>query len=334
MSILTLGRSDVGHCGYCNKNSSAIFGLIAKDLVNDDYMTLMDSGFRRSGDFLYKPNMNQTCCPQFTIRANVINLKPTKDYRKALNRLCRFAEVELPVSKEYKYQKTVDALMKSSKLTITLEPSSFTDEKFSLYALYEQEVHSRETAELRRESFKRFLCDTPFSEPTCYHHVYRLDGRLIAVSVLDVLPNALSAVYFFWHPDMRKLELGKVSTLIESQLTSEMGFTYYYLGYYIPTCPKMQYKAQLKPCELLDPSTNEFKSFEDVDLNPPFDIKDDPHVYDDLLTHGIRIKIFDTEMIYPDVPEFITSLLGNQIRDTALAVGPEIAKTVVFEVPV
>lgn len=41
--------------------------------------------------------------------------------------------------------------------------------------------------------------------------VHRINGRLIAFSVLDILPGCVSSVYFVWDPDYAWASLGKVS---------------------------------------------------------------------------------------------------------------------------
>jgi arginyl-tRNA--protein-N-Asp/Glu arginylyltransferase len=40
--------------------------------------------------------------------------------------------------------------------------------------------------------------------------VHRVDGKLIAFSVLDILPGCVSSVYFVWDPDYAWASLGKV----------------------------------------------------------------------------------------------------------------------------
>ena len=44
-----------------------------------------------------------------------------------------------------------------------------------------------------------------------YHQLYRLDGRLVAMSVIDVLPSCVSSVYFMWEKEYERFSLGKVS---------------------------------------------------------------------------------------------------------------------------
>jgi hypothetical protein len=41
--------------------------------------------------------------------------------------------------------------------------------------------------------------------------MYRLDGKLIAMGVLDILPNCVSSVYFMYDKTWEKHSLGKVS---------------------------------------------------------------------------------------------------------------------------
>ena len=48
-----------------------------------------------------------------------------------------------------------------------------------------------------------------------YHQYYHLNGRLIAVGVVDVLPECLSSVYCFYDPEFRFLALGKYVALKE-----------------------------------------------------------------------------------------------------------------------
>lgn len=86
-----------------------------------------------------------------------------------------------------------------------------------------------------------------------YHQCYRLDGKLIAVAVLDLLPSGLSSVYLYYDPDYEAYEFGKISAMREIALTQEAGYGHYYMGYYIHNCVKMRYKANFRPQQVLDP---------------------------------------------------------------------------------
>lgn len=108
-----------------------------------------------------------------------------------------------------------------------------------------------------------------------FHYQYFLDGVLIAVGVIDILPECVSSVYFFYDPDYSFLSLGTYASLREIALVRELSkscqqLTNYYLGFYIPSCPKMRYKANVKPSYLLCPEVYTWHLLDDK-LNQEID---------------------------------------------------------------
>ncbi len=103
----------------------------------------------------------------------------------------------------------------------------------------------------------------------CFHMKYYLFDKLIAVGVVDVLPQVLSSVYFFYDPDYKKYSLGVFGSLQEIEYIKKNNakyphFRYYYMGYYIQSSQKMVYKGTTLlsiplgyyyPSELLCPYT-------------------------------------------------------------------------------
>lgn len=80
-----------------------------------------------------------------------------------------------------------------------------TNGRYRLFACYQKEVHHEAGSDISRSGFKRFLC-SGLKQKTevhngqekkigSYHQCYRLDDRLIAIGVLDLLPNCVSSVY-------------------------------------------------------------------------------------------------------------------------------------------
>ena len=106
--------------------------------------------------------------------------------------------------------------------------------------------------------YYEFLVESPLDNQTTLHQHYRISGRLVAVGVLDVLPHGVSSVYLYYDPTF-PLALGQYAILKEIEWTqTERKLPYYYLGYYIDSCPKMKYKAEYAPSELLCPVTYEW----------------------------------------------------------------------------
>ena len=124
------------------------------------------------------------------------------------------------------------------EFTYTLEPASFTEEKYALFHRYQTLVHGEPEGKVTRKGFRRFLCDSPLDlepvSPTVsygsHHGLWRLDGKLIAMAVLDILPGAVSSVYLCWDKDYSGMGLGKVSALRETAMANELGGFQYMMG--------------------------------------------------------------------------------------------------------
>lgn len=158
-------------------------------------------------------------------------------------------------------------LQSAHKLEVTLESDDFTEEKYAIYKNYQSVVHGENPASISERGFRRFLCESTVRPRTeidssgrekklgSFHQCYRLDGKLVAIGVLDLLPHAVSAVYFMYHESIQKHQPGKLGALREIALAREGGYRYWYPGYYIHSCPKMKYKVDYSPQYVLDPET-------------------------------------------------------------------------------
>ncbi|XP_012823155.2 arginyl-tRNA--protein transferase 1 isoform X7 [Xenopus tropicalis] len=95
LSILEyFGGEDGNRCGYCKSEASNMsHGMWAHTLTVQDYQDLIDRGWRRSGKYVYKPLMNQTCCPQYTIRLSASNFQPAKSHKKVLKKVQKYLYV-------------------------------------------------------------------------------------------------------------------------------------------------------------------------------------------------------------------------------------------------
>ncbi|OBT42814.1 hypothetical protein VE00_08171 [Pseudogymnoascus sp. WSF 3629] len=262
----------------------------SKYLTPKFYEDLICRGWRRSGTLLYKPNLRNACCPHYTLRLDAPAFRATKDQRQAQNRFNHYilgddyiketARLH-PKSKAEaaRYKQTFDlgervheselsSLQGPTKpaheFTVTLEPDTFTEEKYLLYENYQRIVHKEGPDDISRHGFRNFLCSSKIKRSTTtvdgkekklgsYHQCYRLDGRLVAIGVLDLLPNAVSAVYFMYHEDLHTWSPGKLSALRETALAIEQGCRWYMMGFYIHGCTKMKYKADYHPQYILDP---------------------------------------------------------------------------------
>ncbi|XP_035767093.1 arginyl-tRNA--protein transferase 1 [Neolamprologus brichardi] len=400
------GGEDGYRCGYCKSQTGNFSrGMWSHTMTVQDYQDLIDRGWRRSGKYVYKPIMQKTCCPQYTIRCHALKFQPSKSHKKILKKMNRFiskgelqkgqedcagepmdsvceeagpqelrkvhlkctaltdiqkdatefpstTEVQkeaadatptgsqtsqndpvpvlagtttsaapkpgrnhlnyLPIfflkvrlvrsnppSPQFKasfdasyqvyklYQMAIhkDPPDKPTESQVRLVPVNFEDPQFmasyqqsaALYAQYQMAIHGDDSSECSESEFKRFLCDSPLEAEYApdgpevgygsFHQQYWLDGRIVAVGVIDILPTCVSSVYLYYHPDFNSLSLGSYSALREIAFTKQLQkqspkLSYYYLGFYIHSCPKMRYKGQYRPSDLLCPETYVWVSIE------------------------------------------------------------------------
>ncbi|CAJ2511821.1 Uu.00g074460.m01.CDS01 [Anthostomella pinea] len=242
-------------------------------------------------------------------------LRTTKDQRQTINRFNRHviggtyakeAARRYPKSREQARKRDTDFDLverihesesqslkqppePSHNFTVTLEPDSFTEEKYGVFESYQRIVHKESPSDISRDGFRRFLCSSPLRREQLtspdgrerqlgsFHQCYRLDGQLVAIGVLDLLPDSVSAVYFLYHESIHKWSPGKLGALREIALAAEAGYRWWYSGFYIHTCPKMRYKIDFSPQQILNPNNMEW-----LDLTKDIIAKFDGHGYLDL----------------------------------------------------
>ena len=79
---------------------------------------------------------------------------------------------------------------------------------------------------------------------------FRINGRLVGTSIIDVGANWVNGVYFFFDPVESKRSLGTYNILHLIQMCQKLGIGYLYLGYFIQDISAMSYKANFNPHHL------------------------------------------------------------------------------------
>ncbi|MDD7804722.1 MAG: arginyltransferase [Endozoicomonas sp. (ex Botrylloides leachii)] len=210
-------------CSYLpNQQATTLFMDTDKPLSLELYSQLADIGFRRSGSHIYRPHCIscKACIP-----------------------------ARIPVA-EFKFSRSQKRVWKRNQdLTISRHKPEMNHEIYALYEHYISVQHKDgDMYPPSVEQFNGFLIDSP---SFCSFYHVRLDGQLIAVAVVDMLQNSLSAIYTFYHPDFNKRSLGRFCILWQIMKTQRLEMKYLHLGYWVKGCKKMDYKMDYRPIELL-----------------------------------------------------------------------------------
>lgn len=221
-------------------------------------------------------------------------------------------------------------------------------ESYSVFKKYQMSVHKEAEKDCQQSMFQRFLCDSPLvprkgqkgwpCDYGSYHQQYRIDRKLVAVGVFDILPKCLSSVYVFYDPDSSFLTLGVYSALRELELTRKLylgdteRFKYYYMGYYVHSCPKMRYKRDYSPSFLLCPESYHFVTIEQcapkLDANKYSRFSNEesaPEDVDQWLAQAL-VLVQRTCMTYGEFCGFVPERLKHEVkvRQYAQLVGPQV----------
>lgn len=216
--------SPVADCPYLAGQKQALSVHHLLSVSPEELDLLLARGFRRFGFAYFRPVCACLACD--SIRVPVASFAPSKSHRRALR--------------------------KASDLTITWGEPTLDDERLALYGAWHR---ARETARGWGESD---LDASSYVESFCLPHpcgrevTYRLDGKLVAVGIVDESQSALSAVYCYYDPALADLSLGIVNVLSCLRRAKERDLAHVYLGYRVEACPSLRYKAGFHPYEILE----------------------------------------------------------------------------------
>ena len=187
---------------------------------------VLASGYRRSGNFVYRTQCPD-CCQCRPTRVDPRNFPLRSSFRRVLRR-------------------------GESHLCDQWAPPSVDSDRVALFNTHRdsRQLGGDDRCPVTPTSYRSFLvdscCDTLELSMRC-----RRDGRLLGIAIVDVGRTSLSAVYTHFHPDASRLSIGTYAILRQIQWAADRQMRWVYLGMYVADNPHLNYKARFTPQERL-----------------------------------------------------------------------------------
>ena len=210
-------------CGYIDgQDAQSIVATPNKNINSENFSSLMNKGFRRSGQFVYKPKCkNCNACIPIRVLASDFNVS------KSQKRIKKYLD----------------------KLSVKLLPLIFNEEHYNLYVNYQNTRHrNSDQAEDGVADYNNFLIKSNVNSKLVE---FRLNNQLKIVTIIDIIDDGISAVYTFYDCSDQKLSLGTMSIIWLLEFCKKENLSFLYLGYWIHESQKMKYKTNFKPYELM-----------------------------------------------------------------------------------
>jgi leucyl-tRNA---protein transferase len=220
LESLGVEPSEPSPCPYLSGRAARLVLLRPRGFTPGLYHAFMDLNFRRVGGGVYRPQCDG-CDECRQLRVSVPDFRPSRAQRRCLAR--------------------------NRDVTVATGDPEPTREKHAVYRRYLEERHQGEMTGSWRE-FCEFLYEAP---SLAREVVYRVQGRLLGAGIVDVEPEAMSAVYFYFDPELGRRSPGTLNVLWLLGECHRLSLPWLYLGYHVAGSRTMSYKAAYRPYQLL-----------------------------------------------------------------------------------
>jgi len=215
-------------CSYLPGETWRLEYEIVSAMTAGEYRERMDENWRRFGHTLFRPRCPE-CTACRTVRVLVDQFRPNRSQKR-----CR--------------------ALNENMIRLRVGRPTVSQAKLDLYDRYhafQSEFKGwPDHAPKNATDYVDSYVSNPFPvQEWCYYH----GKKLVGVGYVDDLPGALSAIYFFYDPEERERSLGTWNVLSVIEVAAARGIPYVYLGYFVPGCRSLEYKANFVPNQLRQP---------------------------------------------------------------------------------
>ena len=250
--IFRVGRmygSSHGLCSNCEKDGpSSELVFRPHSLSPAHYQELINQGWYRRGGvkmFRFHRVHKMDCCDWETrVLVSRFSNKSHKSFKKVLKKMPK-------------------------EIQVTRHKTYFNKDAFDLYNDYHVERYDKPVKS--EHSYVEHVVNTPLAQQKegdtvygTFHDEYRLGGKLVAVSVLDIVPRGMVSIYMWYdlRKEISKYSFGVYSALkeiedVQNRSSQDENVEHYYLQGWNALNRRLKYKGDYEPEEFYAPSVTD-----------------------------------------------------------------------------
>ena len=227
MEVLQHFVSDDTRCSYLPDQTARLDHLLLLDITPDILERFLERGWRRFGAVYFRP-ICSACSECVPIRLPADRFAPSRSQIRAQNR---------------------------STLRLEIGKPRVTADRIDLCNRWQKSQGARRDWDNQEMDERRYFLEFGIPHPAAMEFAYYDDAggdpRLVAVGLVDLMPNAVSAVYTYYDPEYASQSPGTRCILDQVDYARTHGLAWVYLGYRVLGCRSSEYKARFRPHLLL-----------------------------------------------------------------------------------
>lgn len=190
------------------------------------YHSLIVRGWRRFGNMFFRPVCRE-CTACESVRIDAFNYHFSKSARRIMRKNQNFRTV--------------------------LQRPSMTQAHLDLFKKYHDYMEEKRNWDTQTINARNYYMSFVSGYGTFGYEVLYFDrDKLIAIDLVDLLPDGISSIYFYYDPDYAGYSLGHYSLYRQIQYAKKHGLPWIYLGYYVKGCQSLAYKKNYSPLFMLE----------------------------------------------------------------------------------
>ncbi len=211
-------------CSYLGDRSAQLEYRVLLEVTPFELEAMLARGWRRFGPTYFRPAC-RWCDECVSLRLPVSHFAPTESQRRALRRARRFR--------------------------LEWGPPRVDRARLRLYERWHQMREQTRGWDDSPIDERAYFYQFAFPHPSARELAFYDGDEVVAVGIYDETPNALSAVYFFYAPEIARLSPGVANVMLAVERAKDQHHSHVYLGYRVAGCRSLEYKGRFKPHQLL-----------------------------------------------------------------------------------